>query len=88
MSQATENKIQRTVIGRVVKDKMDKTVVVAISRKVEHALYRKFITKTTKLHVHDETNQCKIGDVVKIAETRPLSKLKAWVLVEILEKAV
>lgn len=88
MSDATEKKITRTLIGQVIKNKMNKTVVVSVARKVKHELYGKFITRTTKLHVHDENNVCNIGDTVKIEETKPISKLKAWKLVDVLTKAV
>ncbi|MFA7549282.1 MAG: 30S ribosomal protein S17 [Sedimentibacter sp.] len=74
-------------IGKVVSDKMDKTIVVATERLVEHPLYKKRIKMTKKYKAHDEENQCKTGDTVKIMETRPLSKEKCWRLVEILEKA-
>ena len=74
-------------IGKVVSDKMDKTIVVATERLVEHPLYKKQIKKKKKYKAHDEENQCQIGDTVKIMETRPLSKEKCWRLVEILEKA-
>lgn len=82
----SEQKI-RTLQGRVVSDKMDKSIVVAIERKVKHPIYGKYIKRTTKLHAHDETNQCAMGDVVSIKECRPLSKTKSWTLVEIIEKA-
>jgi len=74
-------------IGKVVSDKMDKTIVVAVETLVAHPLYRKQVRRTTKFKAHDENNECKIGDVVKIMETRPLSKEKRWRLVEIIEKA-
>lgn len=74
-------------IGKVVSDKMDKTIVVATEKLVAHPLYKKQIKMTKKYKVHDEENQCQIGDMVKIMETRPLSKQKRWRLVEILEKA-
>lgn len=74
-------------VGRVVSDKMDKTIVVAVETFVTHPLYRKQIRKTTKFKAHDENNECRIGDVVKIMETRPLSKDKNWRLVSIIEKA-
>ena len=83
----TEVKI-RTQQGRVISDKMDKSITVAIERKVKHPLYGKFIKRTTKLHVHDEKNECGIGDTVEIKECRPLSKTKSWTLVRIVEKAV
>lgn len=82
----TEQKI-RTVQGRVVSNKMDKTITVAVERKVKHPIYGKFIKRTTKLHAHDETNQCQEGDVVTVRECRPLSKSKNWMLVDIVTKA-
>lgn len=78
----------RTVQGKVVSDKMDKSFVVAIERTVKHPLYGKFIRRTTKLHVHDENNEAKLGDVVEIKECRPVSKTKTHILVRIVEKAV
>ena len=74
-------------IGKVVSDKMDKTVVVAIENRVAHPLYKKIVKQTYKLKAHDENNECNIGDRVKVMETRPLSKEKRWRLVEIIEKA-
>ena len=82
----TEQKI-RTVQGRVVSNKMDKSITVVVERKVKHPIYGKFIKRTTKLHAHDETNQCNEGDVVTIRECRPLSKSKNWMLVDIVSKA-
>ncbi len=79
--------LRKTRIGIVTSDKMDKTVTVAVERKVKHPIYGKFVKKTTKFHAHDEKQECGIGDVVKIMETRPLSKTKRWRLVEIVEKA-
>ena len=79
--------IRKTRIGLVVSDKMDKTITVAIERKVPHPIYKKYFKKTTKLMAHDEKSECGIGDKVKIMETRPLSKNKRWRLVEILERA-
>lgn len=78
----------RSVQGRVSSDKMDKSIVVTIERKVKHPLYGKFIRRTTKLHVHDENNEAKLGDLVEIRECRPLSKTKSWTLVRVIEKAV
>ena len=78
----------RSVQGKVVSDKMEKSFVVAIERKVKHPLYGKFIRRTTKLHVHDENNEAKLGDVVEIRACRPLSKTKSWTLVRVVEKAV
>jgi len=83
---ATEQTI-RTVQGRVISDKMDKTITVVVERKVKHPIYGKFIKRTTKLHAHDETNQCHEGDLVSVRECRPLSKSKTWMLVDVLEKA-
>lgn len=80
-------KFRKSRIGVVTSDKMDKTITVAVERKVKHPLYGKFVKKTTKFHAHDESNQCGVGDTVKIMETRPLSKSKRWRLVEIVEKA-
>ncbi|GAA4890927.1 30S ribosomal protein S17 [Ferrimonas pelagia] len=77
----------RTLQGRVISDKMDKSITVAIERKVKHPIYGKFMKRTTKLHAHDETNQCGIGDLVEIRECRPLSKTKSWTLVNVVEKA-
>ncbi|NLK75373.1 MAG: 30S ribosomal protein S17 [Clostridiales bacterium] len=82
-----DRKLRKTRIGKVVSDKMDKTVVVAITDNVKHPLYGKIVKRTYKLKAHDENNECKIGDRVKVMETRPLSKDKRWRLVEIVEKA-
>lgn len=82
-----ERNLRKTRIGLVVSDKMDKSIVVAVERRVKHPLYGKFVKKTTKFKAHDEENTCGIGDKVLIMETRPLSKTKNWRLVEILEKA-
>ena len=79
--------LRKTRIGTVVSDKMDKTITVTIERKVPHPIYKKYFKKTTKLMAHDEKSECKIGDKVKIMETRPLSANKRWRLVEIVEKA-
>ncbi|MCY7421836.1 MAG: 30S ribosomal protein S17 [Chitinophagaceae bacterium] len=81
-----ERNLRKTRTGVVSSNKMDKTIVVAIERKVKHPLYGKFVKKTTKFHAHDEKNECSIGDLVKIMETRPLSKTKRWRLVEVVEK--
>lgn len=83
----SEVKNIRTLQGKVISDKMDKTVTVLIERKVKHPLYGKVIRRSTKIHAHDETNQYSIGDTVIIAETRPLSKTKSWVVKELVEKA-
>jgi small subunit ribosomal protein S17 len=79
--------LRKTRVGVVVSDKMEKTITVAIERKVQHPVYKKYFKKTTKLLAHDEKKECRVGDRVKIMETRPLSKLKRWRLVEIIEKA-
>jgi small subunit ribosomal protein S17 len=82
-----ERNLRKTRIGVVTSNKMTKTITVAVERKVKHPIYGKFLKKTTKFHAHDEKNECTIGDVVKIMETRPLSKTKRWRLVEVVEKA-
>jgi small subunit ribosomal protein S17 len=86
-TQATQRGTRKTRIGRVVSDKMQKTVVVAIERRVPHPVYGKMVTYTSKLKAHDEENAAKTGDLVRIAETKPLSKDKRWRLVEIVERA-
>jgi small subunit ribosomal protein S17 len=78
---------RKVLVGKVVSDKMDKTVVVAVERLVRHPLYKKVLKKTTKFKAHDEKNECRVGDKVEIMETRPLSKEKRWRVVNILEKA-
>ena len=83
----TEQTTQRTLTDRVVSDKMDKSIVVLIERRVQHPVYGKMIRRSTKIHAHDELNVCKTGDVVTIKECRPLSKTKAWTLVEVVEAA-
>ena len=79
--------LRKTRVGKVVSDKMDKTVVVAVVDSVKHPLYKKIIKRTYKLKAHDENNECKVGDRVKVMETRPLSKEKRWRVVEIIERA-
>ena len=79
--------LRKTRIGVVIKNGMDKSITIAIERKVAHPIYKKYFKKTTKLMAHDEKNECTLGDVVKIMETRPISKNKNWRLVEIVEKA-
>ena len=83
----SERNMRKTVVGKVVSDKMDKTIVVAIQDNVRHPLYNKIVKRTYKLKAHDENNECNIGDTVKVMETRPLSKDKRWRLVDIVEKA-
>lgn len=83
----TTNKVERTVTGLVVSDKMDKTITVYVERLVKHKMYGKYIRRSTKFHAHDETNSCKMGDKVMIKQSRPLSKTKSWVLVNIVDRA-
>ena len=83
-----ERNLRKVMVGKVVSDKMDKTVVVAVETSVRHKMYNKIIKRTYKLKAHDEANECKIGDTVKVMETRPLSKDKRWRVVEIMERAV
>ena len=82
-----ERAFRKTRVGRVVSDKMDKTIVVAIETSVQHPLYKKIVKRTYKLKAHDAENVCKVGDKVRVMETRPLSKDKRWRLVEVIEKA-
>ncbi|WP_126456445.1 30S ribosomal protein S17 [Sulfuriflexus mobilis] len=86
MSEKQED-LQRTVTGRVVSDKMDKSITVLVERKVPHPLYKKYIRRSTKMHAHDENNECRQGDIVTIAQCRPLSKSKSWTLVKVVEQA-
>ncbi|MFT7405039.1 30S ribosomal protein S17 [Zhongshania sp.] len=81
MSEAAKS--ARTATGKVVSDKMDKTITVLIERRVKHPIYGKYITRSSKVHAHDEKNECKIGDVVTVCETRPVSKLKTWALISV-----
>jgi small subunit ribosomal protein S17 len=83
-----ERALRKTRVGKVISDKMDKTVVVAIETRVKHPLYKKFVKRTYKLKAHDENNECKVGDRVRVMETRPLSKDKRWRVAEIVEKAL
>ena len=82
-----ERNLRKTRTGKVVSDKMDKTIVVAVEDHVKHPLYKKIVKRTYKLKAHDEQNECNVGDTVKVMETRPLSKDKRWRLVEVMEKA-
>ncbi|NNC67140.1 MAG: 30S ribosomal protein S17 [Gammaproteobacteria bacterium] len=84
----SEDKIIRTLQGKVISDKMDKSVTVLLERQVKHPLYKKYIRRSTKLHVHDEENECSIGDMIAIRECRPISKTKSWTLVEVIERGV
>ena len=80
-------KVQRTLIGAVTSDAMNKSITVTIERRIKHPVYGKYVKRSTKLHVHDENNECGKGDVVRIEECRPMSKTKSWRLVEVVEKA-
>ncbi|MCH8248419.1 MAG: 30S ribosomal protein S17 [Proteobacteria bacterium] len=82
-----EKRVQRTIVGRVVSDKMDKTVSVAIERLIKHRVYGKYIRRTSKVMAHDAANECKPGDRVAISECRPISKNKSWSVVNIIERA-
>ena len=82
-----DRNLRKTRVGIVTSNKMDKTITVAVERKVKHPMYGKFVKKTSKFHAHDEKDECTIGDIVKIMETRPLSKTKRWRLIEVIEKA-
>ena len=82
-----ERNLRKTKTGVVTSSKMDKTIIVAVERKVKHPIYGKFVKKTTKFHAHDEKNECGVGDTVRIMESRPLSKTKRWRLVEVVDKA-
>jgi len=87
MEEKLVRNLRKEKVGVVVSDKMEKSIVVAVKRKVKHPIYGKFLNKTTKFHAHDEENTCNIGDTVRSMETRPLSKTKCWRLVEIMERA-
>jgi small subunit ribosomal protein S17 len=84
---AQKQSLKRTFVGRVVSNKMEKTVTVLVERKVKHPVYGKYVTKSTKLHAHDESNQINEGDVVEIAETRPLSRTKTWAVLRVVQAA-
>lgn len=88
MSEVEVTKVRRTLTGRVVSDKMDKTVVVLIERKVQHPVYGKFIVRSNKYHAHNETGEAQMGDLVEIEECRPISKTKNWKVVKLLKKAI
>jgi small subunit ribosomal protein S17 len=85
---AETGKLARSLVGRVVSNKMDKTVTVRVERRVKHPVYGKYVVRTTKYHAHDETNQVNEGDLVEIAETRPISKTKAWTVKRVVQQAV
>ncbi|MBT9524742.1 MAG: 30S ribosomal protein S17 [Rhizobacter sp.] len=86
-AQQTKEKNTRTLVGRVVSDKRSKTITVLIERRTKHELYGKIVAKSSKYHAHDEKNEYKLGDVVEIAESRPISKTKSWVVTRLVEKA-
>ena len=77
----------KALVGRVISDKMNKTITVLVERRVKHPLYKKYVRRNSKLHVHDESNECRLGDTVSIEQCRPLSKTKAWRLQEVIERA-
>jgi small subunit ribosomal protein S17 len=83
----TETQVERTLTGRVTSNKMDKTITVVIERLVKHSVYGKYIRRTTKLHAHDENNECREGDLVAIKQCRPLSKTKSWMLAAVVKRA-
>ena len=85
---AETSKLARTLVGRVVSNKMDKTVTVQVERRVKHPVYGKYVVRTTKYHAHDETNQVNEGDLVEISETRPISKTKTWTVKRVVQQAV
>ena len=82
-----ERNLRKERVGKVISDKMQKSIVVQVERRIKHPIYGKFVKKNNKFHAHDEKDDCKVGDTVRIMETRPLSKTKRWRLVEIIEKA-
>ena len=82
------NTVERTLTGKVVSNSRDKTIAVLVERKVRHPIYKKYIKRTTKVHAHDEKNECGLGDVVRVSESKPFSKTKNWALVEVVEKSV
>lgn len=84
----SEQTTARTLTGKVVSDKMDQTITVLVERRVQHPIYKKFVKRSTKVHAHDANNECQIGDVVTVKESRPLSKTKTWMLVTVDERAV
>ena len=85
---SAEKKRRRTLTGKVVSNKMDKSITVLVERRVKHPVYGKYMTKSSKVHAHDEKNECNVGDVVSLSESKPISKTKAWQLVSILETAL
>tara|TARA_B110000444_G_C18557000_1_gene462969 strand:+ start:234 stop:500 length:267 start_codon:yes stop_codon:yes gene_type:complete len=84
----SDNKVERILIGTVVSAGRDKTIAVQIERKVRHPIYKKYIKRSTKVHAHDEKNECSMGDTVRVVESKPFSKTKCWALLEVVEKSV
>jgi len=82
------NSVERVLTGKVVSSSRDKTIAVLIERRVRHPIYKKYIKQSTKVHAHDEKNECGLGDVVRVSESKPFSKTKSWALVEVIEKSV
>ena len=82
------NSVERTLTGTVVSNSRDKTIAVLVERKVRHPIYKKYIKRSTKVHAHDEKNECGLGDVVRVSESKPFSKTKNWALIEVVEKSV
>ena len=82
------NSVERVLTGKVVSNSRDKTIAVLIERKVRHPIYKKYIKRSTKVHAHDEKNECRLGDVVRVSESKPFSKTKNWSLIEVIEKSV
>ncbi len=84
----SENKVERALTGKVISSSRDKTIAVMIERKVRHPIYKKYIKRSTKVHAHDEKNECGVGDTVRVVEAKPFSKTKCWALKEVIEKSV
>ena len=82
------NSVERVLTGKVVSNSRDKTIAVLIERRVRHPIYKKYIKRRTKVHAHDEKNECSLGDVVRVSESKPFSKTKTWALIEVIEKSV
>jgi len=82
------NSVERVLTGKVVSNSRDKTIAVLIERRVRHSIYKKYIKKSTKVHAHDEKNECGLGDIVRVSESKPFSKTKSWALLEVIEKSV
>ena len=82
------NSVERVLTGKVVSDSRDKTIAVLIERRVRHPIYKKYIKRSTKVHAHDENNECSLGDIVRVSESKPFSKTKSWALIEVIEKSV